>query len=221
MNAELRRKELKAMKVADLKALAAEYQVQVSGKKSEIVEQILELELEYDANNNEESEAEKATNENPVWWNLVCRMNSVDGAPVVYKNITDRPQLQQILLHVCKDLILDADRAVKATNGDKTVKQFGPVFVSKKHKALCMKDAMAKGAVKSAAEKVLTKEQQKIHLVFNQETKHTEFKQAVQVLELMSNAGLIVAHDTDKDYAKFYTVKPNELIAFLKAVCVA
>ena len=205
MNTELRRNELTAMTVAQLKELAAEYQFKVSGKKAEIIEQILSF--EHDLND-----------EAPVWWNLVCEMNTKDGKPFVYEHIVDRPLLQQILLNTCRDLYLDTQRAVKSANGDKSVKQFGPTFVSKKHNSICMKDAMAKGTVKSAAEKVLSKEQQKKFIVLNQSTKHTEFKQAVQVLNKLDDAGLIVGHDTDKDYAKFYSVKPDEILAFLHAV---
>jgi hypothetical protein len=151
------------------------------------------------------------------WWNLIKEMNAKG-----YSTLTDRPLLQQILLHVCRDLVLDSRRAVKVSNGDKTVKQFGPTFVSKKHGGICMKDAMAKGVVKKAAEKVLSKEQQKKYITLNSETRHTEFKQAVQVLEKLSNAELIIAQDTDKEYAKFYSVNPHDILAFLQNVgCLA
>lgn len=225
MNTELRRNELTAMKVTELKALAAEYQFKVTGKKAEIIEQILEFEWDL---NDEESQAadddfdyferKQQEESNPVWWNLVCEMNIKDGQPFVYEHVADRPLLQQIMLNVCRDLYLDAQRAVKVSNGDKSVKQFGPTFVSKKHNCICMKDAMAKGAVKSAAEKVLSKEQQKKFIVLNTETKHKEFKQAVQVLNKLDDAGLISGKETDKDYAKFYSVNHEEILAFLKTV---
>ena len=214
MNTDLRRKELAAMKVAELKALAAEYGFKVSGKKANIIEEILNIEEEL---NDEESQA--GQDETPEWWYLVCEMNtSKDGAKVAYAHVADRPLLQQILLHVCRDLYLDSQRAVKAANGDKSVKQFGPVFVSKKHNGLRMKDTMAKATVKAAAEKILTKEQQKKLFVLNQESKHVEFKQAVQILDKLNSAGLIYGEATDKEYAKFYSVYPDELMAFLKAV---
>ena len=213
MNKETRRQELEAMKVAELKTLAAEYQFKVTGKKAEIIEQILNFEWDIYV---EEGQADN--DENPVWWNLVCEMNTKDGQAITYERTTDRPLLQQILLHVCRDLYLDSQRAIKVSNGDKDVKQFGPVFASKKYNALCMKDAMAKGAVKSAAEKVLSKEQQKKFIVLNPETKHSEFKQAIQVLDKLDGAGLITGEKTDKDYAKFYSVNPDEILAFLKAV---
>lgn len=152
------------------------------------------------------------------WWPLVREMNTKDGQWTEYSTISERPLLQQILLHACRDLYLDSQRAIKVSNGDKSVKQFGPVFVSKKHDALCMKDAMAKATVKSAAEKVLSKDLQKKFILLNPNTKKTEFKQAVQVLDKLSNAGLIQAHDTDKDYAKFYSVHPEEIITFLRVV---
>lgn len=161
---------------------------------------------------------EEIADEYHLWMNLVNEMNMKDGKPHVYEHTVDRPVLQQIMLHVCRDLYLDTLRAVKVANGDKTAKQFGPTFVSKKHKCICMKDAMAKGAVKVAAEKVLSKEQQQKFIVFNPTTKHTEFKQAVQVLEKLDYAGLINGHDTDKDYAKFYTVYPEEILQFLQTV---
>ena len=154
------------------------------------------------------SDSEKA-----VWQELVAEMNNKE-----YATITERPLLQQILLHTCRDLYLDTQRAVKAANGDKSVKQFGPTFISKKHNSICMKDAMAKGAVKAAAEKVLNEEQQKKYIVFNAETKHKEFRQAVQVLNKLDAAGLIVGKETDKEYAKFYSVNPGEILAFLKVV---
>ena len=213
MNTELRRNELAAMKVAELKALATEYGFKVSGKKAEIIEEI----LNYECNLNDE-ETQAANDECPIWWNLVCEMNMKDGQPFVYEHVADRPLLQQIMLNVCRDLYLDSQRAVKAANGDKTVKQFGPVYVGKKHCGLHMKDAMAKSTVKTAAEKVLSKEQQKKYIVLNPATKHTEFKQAVQVLDKLDGAGLITGEKTDKDYAKFYSVHPEEILAFLKAV---
>lgn len=214
MNTELRRNELTAMKVAELKELAVGYELKVSGKKSEIVEQILNYELDL---NDEELQA--ANDECPVWWNMVCDMNKdSDGNPFVYEHVADRPWLQQIMLHVCRDLYLDSQRAIKASNGDKTVKQYGPVYVAKKYNGLRMKDANAKSTVKTAAEKVLPKELQKKYLVVNPTTKHTEFKQAVQVLDKLNEAGLIHGDDTDKDYAKFYSVNPEEILAFLKAV---
>ena len=213
MNTELRRNELTAMKVAELKTLATEYGFKVSGKKAEIIEEI----LNYECNLNDE-EAQATNDECPVWWNLVCEMNVKDGQPFVYEHVADRPLLQQIMLNVCRDLYLDSQRAIKASNGYKSVKAFGPVFVSKKHNGLRMKDAMAKSTVKAAAEKVLPKDLQKKYLVVNPTTKHTEFKQAVQVLDKLNGAGLIHGDDTDKDYAKFYSVNPEEILAFLKAV---
>ena len=54
MNTELRREELTAMKVAELKALATEYGFKVSGKKAEIIEEILNYEWDL---NDEESQA--------------------------------------------------------------------------------------------------------------------------------------------------------------------
>ena len=213
MNTELRRNELTAMKVAELKELAAGYELKVSGKKTEIIEQILNH--EWDLN---DEELQAANDECPVWWNLVCEMNVKDGQPFVYEHVADRPLLQQIMLNVCRDLYLDSQRAIKASNGDKSVKAFCPVFVSKKHNGLRMKDAMAKGTVKAAAEKVLSKDLQKKYIVVNPETKHAEFKQAVQVLDKLNGAGLIHGDDTDKDYAKFYSVHPEEILAFLKAV---
>jgi hypothetical protein len=149
---------------------------------------------------------------------LVTEMNMKDGQPFVYKHVVDRPLLQQIMLNVCRDLYLDSQRAIKAANGDKTVKQFGPVYVGKKHSGLHMKDAMAKSTVKTAAEKVLNKEQQKKYIVLNPGTKHTEFKQAVQILDKLDSAGLITGEKTDKDYAKFYSVHPEKILAFLDAV---
>ena len=145
-------------------------------------------------------------------------MNKKKGEPFTYEHTTDRPLLQQILLHTCRDLYLDAQRAIKVANGDKSVKAFGPVYVAKKHNGLRMKDSMAKGVVKGAAEKVLSKEQQKKFFVLNQETKHVEFKQAVQILDKLNDAGLIYGEDTDKEYAKFYSVYPEELLAFMKTV---
>lgn len=214
MNTEMRRNELTAMKVVELKELAKGYGIKVSGKKAEIIEQILNYEWEL---NDQESQA--ANDEEPVWWNLVVEMNNdKNGNAIVYEHTTDRPLLQQILLHTCRELYLDSQRAIKASNGDKSVKQFGPVFVSKKHNGLRMKDAMAKSTVKAAAEKVLPKDLQKKYLVINPTTKHTEFKQAVQVLDKLNGAGLIHGDDTDKDYAKFYSVNPEEILAFLKAV---
>lgn len=214
MNTELRRNELTAMTVAQLKELAAEYQFKVSGKKADIIEQIFNFECSL---NDEETHV--ANNENPVWWNLVCEMNTdKDGNSIVYEHVADRPLLQQIMLNVCRDLFLDSQRAIKTANGDKSVKQFGPTFVSKKHNGIHMKDAMAKGTVKYAAEKVLSKEQQKKFIVFNPTTKHTEFKQAVQILNKLNDAGLITGKDTDKEYAKFYTVHPNEILAFMQHV---
>lgn len=214
MNTEMRRNELTAMKVVELKELAKGYGIKVSGKKAEIIEQILNYEWEL---NDQESQA--ANDEEPVWWNLVVEMNNdKNGNAIVYEHTTDRPLLQQILLHTCRELYLDSQRAIKASNGDKSVKAFGPVFVSKKHNGLRMKDAMAKSTVKAAAEKVLPKDLQKKYLVVNPTTKHTEFKQAVQVLDKLNGAGLIHGDDTDKDYAKFYSVNPEEILAFLKAV---
>lgn len=216
MNTELRRNELTAMKVAELKELAAGYELKVSGKKAEIIEQILNH--EWDLN---DEELQAANDEEPVWWNLVCEMNKKDGQPFVYEHVADRPLLQQIMLHTCRDLYLDSQRAVKAANGDKSVKRYGSVYVATKeeHKGkLCMKDANAKRTVKLAAEKVLTKEQQKKYFVANKETKHTEFKQAVQLLQKLHDAGLIHGEDTDKNYAKFYSVYPDEILAFLNAV---
>lgn len=214
MNTELRRKELTAMKVAELKTLATEYGIKVSGKKAEIIEQILNREWEL---NDEELQA--ANDEIPVWWNLVCEMNTdKDGNSIVYEHVTDRPLLQQIMLHTCRDIYLDALRAIKAANGDKSVKQFGPVYVGKKHNGLHMKDSMAKATVKEAAKKVLSKEQQKKYIVLNTETKHTEFKQAIQVLDKLNDAGLITGEKTDKEYAKFYSVNPETILAFLQNV---
>ena len=213
MNTELRRKELSAMTVAQLKALAAEYQLKVSGKKVEIIEQILNREWEL---NDEELQA--ANDEEPVWWNLVCEMNMKDGKEFVYEHVADRPLLQQIMLHTCRDIYLDALRAIKAANGDKNVKQFGPVYVGKKRSGLHMKDSMAKATVKEAAKKVLSKEQQKKYIVLNTETKHTEFKQAVQILNKLDDAGLIHGEATDKDYAKFYTINPETILTFLQNV---
>jgi hypothetical protein len=211
MNSKERQEQLNAMKVAELKALAAEYQIKVSGKKADIIQQLLNYESERD---NAEEEANK-----PVWWNLVVEMNKdSEGNPVVFEHVKDRTKVQQILLHTCRDLYLDSQRAIKASNGDKNVKQFGPVFVSKKHNGLRMKDSMAKATVKSAAEKVFSKEEQKKFIVLNPETKHTEFKKATLILEKLDGAGLITGEKTDKDYAKFYTVNPEEILAFLKAV---
>lgn len=215
MNTELRRQELTALKVAELKTLAAEYGIKVSGKKAEIIKQLLDFEWNI---NDKELHADD-DDDCPVWWSLVCEMNTdKDGNSIVYEHVADRPLLQQIMLNVCRDLYLDAQRAIKAANGDKTVKQFGPVYVGKKHSGLHMKDAMAKATVKEAAKKVLSKEQQGKYIVLNPETKHTEFKQAVQVLEKLDNAGLIHGETTDKEYAKFYSVYPEEILAFLKAV---
>ena len=212
MNTETRRQELEAMKVAELKEIVKGYQLKVSSKnKAKLISDIIACE-QFD------SYVRQAQESNPVWYGLVCEMNTKDGQTVVYEHTTDRPLLQQILLCVCRDLYLDSQRAIKVSNGDKDVKQFGPVFASKKYNALCMKDAMAKGAVKSAAEKVLSKEQQKKFIVLNPETKHSEFKQAVQVLDKLDGAGLITGEKTDKDYAKFYSVNPDEILAFLKAV---
>ena len=228
MNLKERQEQLNAMKVAELKALAAEYQIKVSGKKADIIQELINYEGERDMREPElqvaqdelaicnEMLAEKV--QKPYWSGLVCQMNTKDGKPHVYEHMADRPLLQQILLYACRDLYLDSQRAVKAANGDKSVKQFGPTFVSKKHKCVCMKDAMAKGAVKESAKKVLSEEQQKKYIALNTSTKHTEFKQAVQVLEKLDGAGLIKGHDTDKSYAKFYTVYPDEILAFLKAV---
>ena len=214
MNTETRKQELEAMTVAQLKDLAAEYEIKVPRKKSDIIEELLNF--EWDLN---DEELQAAKDEEPTWWNLVCEMNTdKDGNSIAYEHVVDRPLLQQIMLNVCRDLYLDALRAVKAAKGDKSVKQFGPTFVSKKHNGIRMKDAMAKGAVKSAAEKVLSKEQQKKFILLNTETKHTEFKQAVQVLDKLDGAGLIVGEKTDKDYAKFYSVYPDEILAFLQAV---
>ena len=233
MNKEERQKQLKEMKMADLKELAERYELKVSSKKkADFVDAILESELEADIDYEDEAaqedfdyyeslanqEAQEEIAQNPVWYNLVCEMNMKDGQPFVYEHVADRPLLQQIMLNVCRDLYLDSKRAVKVANGDKTVKGYGPVFVSKKHNGLRMKDAMAKGAVKAAAEKVLSKDLQKKYLVINQETKHIEFKQAVQVLDKLNGAGLIHGENTDKDYAKFYTANPDEILAFLQAV---
>jgi hypothetical protein len=241
LNTELRQKELEAMKVAELKELIKGYGFsRISGlKKLELVQVILDYEYENDEESqaaNEdfdykslyfESFTEKApeiqqdiqNNENnPIWWNLVCEMNMKDNQPFIYEHVADRPLLQQIMLNVCRDLYLDSQRAIKAFNGDKTVKQFGPVYVGKKHSGLHMKDAMAKATVKAAAEKVLSKDLQKKFIVLNPETKHTEFRQAVQVLNKLNGAGLIHGDDTDKEYAKFYSVYPEEILAFLKAV---
>lgn len=213
MNTETRRQELETMTVAQLKDLAAEYQFKVSGKKAKIIEEILNY--EWDLN---DEELQAARDEEPTWWSLVCEMNMKDGNPFVYEHMTDRPLLQQIMLHTCRALYLDSQRAIKANSGDKTVKQFGPVYFAKKYNCLCMRDAMAKGAVKAAAEKVLSKEQQKKFIVLNPSTKHSEFKQAVQVLNKLDDAGLITGKETDKDYAKFYSVNPEEILTFLRAV---
>ena len=335
MNTELRRQELANMKVAELKALASEYQFTVSGKKAEIIEQILDFEwdlndeelqatnedykhfeiiqminslkemsneekveiinsisgenktlddilkeaeetqfaqLMEEANVNiislakegdagirflanlrgmaqlfvsndtsnaiinvfikylryriEELECQTHKQEHQVQKdvqfssidNLITFMNTKDGKPFMYEHVADRPLLQQILLHVCRALYLDSQRAIKVANGNKEVKQFGPVYVGKKHSGLHMKDSMAKGMVKAAAEKVLPKELQKKFITLNTETKHTEFKQAVQVLDKLHDAGLIHGEETDKEYAKFYTVYPDEILAFLQAV---
>lgn len=235
MNSKERQEQLNAMKVAELKALATEYQIKVSGKKADIIQQLLNYEGERDNAEAQMPEpefqvaqdeleisnamlAEEEANK-PVWWNLVVEMNKdSEGNPVVFEHVKDRTHIQQILLHTCRDLYLDSQRAIKASNGDKNVKQFGPVFVSKKHNGLRMKDSMAKATVKSAAEKVFSKEEQKKFIVLNPETKHTEFKKATLILEKLDGAGLITGEKTDKDYAKFYTVNPEEILAFLKAV---
>ena len=44
MNLKERQEQLNTMKVADLKALAAEYQIKVSGKKADIIQQLLNFE---------------------------------------------------------------------------------------------------------------------------------------------------------------------------------
>ena len=194
-------------------------QLFVSNDISKAIINILIKYLRYRIEELEYQAAIKEAEVQSTWWNLVCEMNTdKDGNSIVYEHVADRPLLQQIMLNVCKDLYLDSLRAVKASNGDKSVKQFGPTFVSKKHNGIRMKDAMAKGAVKSAAEKVLSKEQQKKYITLNPNTKHTEFKQAVQVLNKLDGAGLIHGEETDKDYAKFYSVNPGKILAFLKAV---
>lgn len=212
MNVKERQEQLNKLTVAELKTIVKGYELKVSGKnKAKLISDIIACE-QFD------NHVRQAKESRPVWHGLVCEMNMKDGNPFVYEHVADRPLLQQIILNVCRDLYLDAQRAVKVSNGDKSVKQFGPTFVSKKHNSICMKDAMAKGAVKAAAEKVLSKEQQKKFIVLNQETKHTEFRQAVQVLDKLDDAGLISGKETDKDYAKFYSVEPNEILSFLQAV---
>lgn len=210
LNTELRKEQLNKMKVAELKELAAKgYGFKVSGKKAEIIEEILNYEWDlYD------EELQAANDEVPTWWNLVCEMNMKDGQPFVYEHVSDRPLLQQIMLYVVRDLCLDTKRAIKVANGKaEKEERFGPVFIAKNYNnEFRMKDVMAKSTVKTAAIKVLSKEQQQKFIVDG------KFKQASQVLERLDNAGLIHGDCTDKEYAKFYTVHPEEMLAFLEAV---
>ena len=189
---------------------------QVEEEQEEVHQEPKQEEIQQQ--NQGQEQKEEPHQEQAKWWNLVCEMNKKNGQPFNYEHFADRPEMQRILLTVCRDLYLDCRRAVKVSNGDKTVEQFGPVFVSKKHNGLRMKDSMAKGTVKAAAEKILSKEQQKKFIVLNTATKHMEFKQATQILAKLNDAELIVGEKTDKDYAMFYSVNPEAILAFLNAV---
>lgn len=207
LNVKERQEQLNKMKVAELKELAKGYGIKVSGsKKAELIDNILMIEEEI---HDEEYQAEL-----PTWWNLVVEMNMKDGKSHVYESVKDRPLLQQIILYALRDLYLDTKRAIKVAEGKASKEEkFGPVFVAKNYdNKFRMKDKMAKSTIKSAAEKVLSKEQQKKFIVDG------KFKQAVQILDKLDNAYLIHGDKTDKEYAKFYSVYPDEIYAFLDAV---
>lgn len=206
LNIKERKEQLNKMKVAELKELCKGHGIKVSGKKAELINNILMIEEEI---HDEEYQAEL-----PTWWNLVVEMNMKDGETHVYESVKDRPLLQQIMLYALRDLYLDTKRATKVAKGKASKEEkFGPVFVAKNYdNEFRMKDKMAKSTIKSAAEKVLSKEQQKKFIVDG------KFKQAVQILDKLDNACLIHGDDTDKDYAKFYSVYPEEILSFLEAV---
>jgi hypothetical protein len=164
----------------------------------------------------------QASNEDKTWWNLVVEMNMKDGNPHVYEHTKDRPMLDQVLLYTVREIYYDAQRAERVFNGTarKTDKKFGSVFVAskKQYSGLFMKDNMAKGLVKSVANNVINKENRKEHFHINEATHKEEYNDVVLILSKLENAGLIYGNKTDKEYAKFYSVHPDKLLAFLNAV---
>lgn len=148
---------------------------------------------------------------------LVTEMGMKNGKPYEYKSMEERPIGQQLVLHTCRDLYLDAIRARKSAAGDKSVKSYGYVFVatkSDKYKdQLRMKDAKAKACVKAVAGRILSDEDKKKYL-----DDKGNLKQVSAILNRLHGAGLIHGDDTDKDYAKFYSVYPDKILTFLDVV---
>jgi hypothetical protein len=76
-----------------------------------------------------------------------------------------------------------------------------------------MKDSRAKACVKAVANNILSAEDKKKYL-----DDKGNLKSAAVVLQKLDKAGLIIGNNTDKDYAKFYTVNPEKILSFLQDV---